>query len=550
MAQELKVLIVEDSEDDALLLARELERGGFDPKCERVDTVQAMDRALAAGPWDLIISDFSMPNFRGTDALKVVRSRGLDVPFIFVSGTISEEIAVDAMKAGAHDYIMKGNLKRLVPAVRRELAEAEVRRKREQAENQLRLRDARIRALYEINTAITSTLDLSRVLDILLEKIDALLHYSAATIRLYKKETGFLEPVACRNLDLTQWKSQDLTSERNPENIVFRARAPLIIENLQSDSRLEAADFYRSQGLVSFIGIPLSAMGEVVGTLGLYTTNAREFSDDEVTFLTTLGGQVAAAIHNSRLYEEIKSQAGELARANEVKSDFLSVMSHEFRTPINLMMGYVALVQEGMLGELNAEQNDALRQSLHYSKNLLTLLTDLLYASRLQARNANIFATKVNIGRILDVLKSDLEVLLKENLTLHWDVPLDLPVVETDGDKVKQIVHCLVDNAIKFTDAGAVQVALRVVPETSRLEIEVTDTGPGIPVEQISLIFDLFRQLDSSSTRAHEGAGLGLYIVKSNAELLGGEVTVTSELGKGSSFTVTLPIRIGRNDTP
>jgi len=547
MAQELRVLIIEDSEDDALLLARELQRGGFVPKFQRIQTAQALEGALAAEPWDLVISDYSLPKFSGTRALRLVRELGSDLPFIFVSGTISEETAVDAMKAGAHDYIMKGNLKRLVPAVRRELAEAEVRRKREEAENQLRLRDARIRALHEINTAITSTLDLASVLNILLEKIAVPPQYSAATIRLYIKETESLEPVACRNLDLTEWRSKGWAGERDPENIICRDRLPLIIKRLQSDSRVQVSDFYPSQGLVSYLGIPLVAKGEIVGTLGLYAAAERESSGDEIEFLTTLGGQAAVSIQNSRLYEAIKLQAGELERANQVKSDFLSVMSHEFRTPINLMMGYMALVQEGMLGELKAEQSDALKQSLRYSKNLLNLITDLLYANQLQAQNANILVTRVNVGKILDVLRSDLEVSLKENVMLHWHAPLDLPVVETDGDKVKQIVHCLIDNAIKFTEAGTVQVAVRVLQETSSLEIEVADTGTGIPEDQIPLIFDLFRQVDSSSTRSYEGAGLGLYIVKNNTKLLGGDLKVESELGRGSRFRVIIPVRIRSN---
>jgi K+-sensing histidine kinase KdpD len=480
MAQELRVLIIEDSEDDALLLSRELQRGGFDPKFERVETAEGLEGALAAKPWDLVISDYSMPKFSGTDALKLFKGLGLDLPFIFVSGTILEETAVDAMKAGAHDYIMKGNLKRLVPAVRRELAEAEVRRKRGQAEKQLRLRDEQIRALHEINTAITSTLDLSSVLDILLEKIDILLPYSAATIRLYNRETQFLEPVACRNIDQREWRSKGWQGERDPENIVFRERVPIVITNLQIDSRVHAGEFYRNQGVVSYLGIPLIAKGEIVGTLGLYTRNEREFSDDEVQFLTTLGGQVAVAIHNSRLYEEIKFQAGELEKANEVKSDFLNVMSHELRTPINLMMGYVEMVQEGMLGEIKDEQSEALKQSLDHSRHLLSMITDILHATKLQARKVTILTTSVNVGKIIDDLKSDFAASLKKNLTLNWKIPADLPVVETDGDKLRQIIQGLVDNAIKFTKAGAVQVAVRVLPEKSSLEIEVADTGMGI----------------------------------------------------------------------
>jgi len=122
MTETLKLLMIEDSEDDALLLANQLRRGGFDFAFERVETAEAMTLALIKQHWDLIISDYSMPNFKGTDALKLIREMGNDVPFIFVSGTIDEETAVEAMKAGAQDYMMKGNVKRLIPAIRRELA--------------------------------------------------------------------------------------------------------------------------------------------------------------------------------------------------------------------------------------------------------------------------------------------------------------------------------------------------------------------------------------------------------------------------------------------
>ena len=128
MGTPIRLLLVEDSEDDALLLLRELQQGGFDPSWERIDTEEAMRAALSRGPWDMVIADFTMPGFSGTEALTLLRARDLDSPFIFVSGTIGEDVAVNAMKAGAHDYIMKGNLRRLVPAIERELREAEMRR--------------------------------------------------------------------------------------------------------------------------------------------------------------------------------------------------------------------------------------------------------------------------------------------------------------------------------------------------------------------------------------------------------------------------------------
>ena len=136
MTKPLRVLVVEDSEDDALLLVRELQRNDYEVECERVETGEAMDAALENQAWDIIIADYSMPHFSGLEALKLLQQSALDLPFIIVSGAIGEDVAVEAMKAGAHDYLIKGNLIRLGPAVERELREAEVRRKRKQAEEE------------------------------------------------------------------------------------------------------------------------------------------------------------------------------------------------------------------------------------------------------------------------------------------------------------------------------------------------------------------------------------------------------------------------------
>ncbi|MEH2142644.1 sensor histidine kinase [Nostoc sp.] len=138
MGTPLRVLLVEDSEDDALLLLRELQRGDYEVTFERIDTPTAMKTAIAEQTWDIVICDYSMPTFSAPAALKQVKESGLDLPFIIVSGTIGEDTAVAAMKAGAHDYIIKGNLVRLTPAVARELREAQVRRERKQAEEQIK----------------------------------------------------------------------------------------------------------------------------------------------------------------------------------------------------------------------------------------------------------------------------------------------------------------------------------------------------------------------------------------------------------------------------
>src|SRR5688500_5916385 len=149
MGVPLRVLIVEDLEDDALLLLRVLRRAGYDLTSERVDTIAAFSRALERQAWDVIIADYSLPEFNGLSTLALMKARGLDLPFIIVSGNIGEDIAVAAMKAGAHDYIMKNNLARLLPAIERELREAEVRRARKRAEDTLQENYQIMQAIFE-----------------------------------------------------------------------------------------------------------------------------------------------------------------------------------------------------------------------------------------------------------------------------------------------------------------------------------------------------------------------------------------------------------------
>jgi DNA-binding NtrC family response regulator len=149
MKTPLNVLIIEDSEDDSFLIKRELQRGGYEVLIHRVDTVSGMNSALSSRSWDIVISDYNLPGFDGLHALKIFKSFGLDMPFLLISGAVGEDIAVDAMKAGAHDYIKKDNLSRLVPAVTRELREVQVRKERLQVIEMLDASETRYRTLVE-----------------------------------------------------------------------------------------------------------------------------------------------------------------------------------------------------------------------------------------------------------------------------------------------------------------------------------------------------------------------------------------------------------------
>lgn len=556
--QPLRALIVEDSEDDTLLLVDELRRGGFEPMFRRVASPEAMTAALRAQKWDVVFADYTMPHFKGTDALNLLKESGLDTPFIFVSGTIGEDTAVSSMKAGAHDYIIKGNLKRLVPAVQRELREAEIRHLQRQGEEHVRRQQERIRALHEIDLAITSTLELSAVLALLLEKIDLLIPHSLlSTVRLFNRESGQLEFTACRNLDEKEWRSGEWEAGRDLDRVVVEIGSPLMVDNLQSDPRTRDPDFSRRHGLVSYFGVPLAAKGEVLGVLSFYMGRAQGLNNEEIEFLITLAGQAALAIHNAQLYEKTKKQAEELEQANRVKSEFLSVMSHELKTPLNIVTGYAGMIRDKML----ADQGKALEKIIKQSRDLLEMIDGILDVTAIEAGAISLRPQEFRLDHFLGELESLYDYALGKEVKLIWEWPAGLPKINMDSAKLKHILQNLINNALKFTEKGTVTISARVLspsliprfPDSpnrrggetetgSCVEFKVTDTGPGIPEDKIPIIFERFRQLDSSTKRSYGGTGVGLHIVKTFTEMLGGKIGVESEPGKGSIFTVTIPL--------
>jgi signal transduction histidine kinase/DNA-binding response OmpR family regulator len=537
----LRVLIVEDLEDDAVLVVRELRRAGYNVAFERVDTEAAMRSALAKQTWDLVLADYTMPRFSGLAALELLKTSENDIPFIIISGSIGEDLAVAAMKAGAHDYMMKHNLRRLIPSIERELREAEVRSQRRRAEEQVRRNLERIKALHEIDKAITSSLKLQTVLDVLLEKLDLLFPYAAAAIRLINKETADLEPVACRNVDPVAWMEKSRTGLRSLSEIVLKNRVPLTIADIQTDPRCLEHEFARIHGLVSYLGVPLIVKDQILGIIAFFTKENHPFSGEDIDFLSTLAGQAAIAIHNSQLYEETRRQMVELEKSNKTKDEFLSVMSHELRTPLNVVTGYTSMVKDGLLGGVNPEQQKALERVMRRASELLGTINSILYATSLAAEMVVAAPSEINLRGLLGELKTDYEILLDKELELIWDYPHDLPIIRTDHAKLKHILQNIINNAIKFTEKGHVRVSARYLPEAKAVEFKVADTGIGIPKEKLPIIFEMFRQVDSSESRPYEGVGIGLYTAKKFTELLGGKIDVETEPDKGSTFTITIP---------
>jgi signal transduction histidine kinase len=285
----------------------------------------------------------------------------------------------------------------------------------------------------------------------------------------------------------------------------------------------------------------LMAQDKVLGILSFYCQRDRYFSDGEINFLRTLAGQAAGAIQNSQLYEQTKQQAIDLEKANKVKDEFLGVMSHELRTPLNVIAGYTKIVQDGVLGEINAEQVNALDKVTRHSNELLVMVNSIMDATKIEAGGVIVECDELPLPEFLDELKLLYEYPLGRDVSLRWEYASNLPVIRTDRDKLKHILQNLINNALKFTEVGHVTVSARHVAGLNRVDLSVADTGIGIASQDLPLVFEKFLQLDASRTRSQGGVGLGLHIVKTFSQVLGGTVKVTSQPGEGTTFTVTLP---------
>src|SRR3989441_3279475 len=243
-----------------------------------------------------------------------------------------------------------------------------------------------------------------------------------------------------------------------------------------------------------------------------------------------------------RQNELLRRQAFQLEQASALKSQFLANMSHEFRTPLNAILGYTNMLLQGISGEVPPPQRKSLSRIDSSAQHLLALINDILDISRIEAGKMPIHVGDCAIADLVGEIVAEVEpIVSRTKLTLMREINADLPLVQTDRAKVKQVVINLLTNALKFTPEGWVKIAASYDRASDRAVIAVSGTGIGIADEDQARIFEDFTQADSSSTRAFGGAGLGLSISRRLVTMLGGQLTLTSKVGKGSTFTLSVP---------
>jgi GAF domain-containing protein len=406
----------------------------------------------------------------------------------------------------------------------------------------------KLTALGEVSQALSSTLDLDTVLTTIVNRAVQLSGADGGQIFEYDEVAEEFQPRASNEVDEVVAATQH-TRLRRGEGAV--GRMAVTREAVQiPDIALEGAYESRARGALlrsgrhALLAVPLLSEEHIVGGLVISRNTAGEFPVEVVELLKTFATQSALAIQNARLFREIEQKSRELAAASHHKSEFLANMSHELRTPLNAVIGFSEVLLQRMFGELNAKQDEYLKDIYASGQHLLSLINDILDLSKIEAGRMELAPAPFHLPTALEnAVTLVRERASRHGIALQLDIDPQLGELVGDERKVKQVLLNLLSNAVKFTPEGG-RVSLKAGRKDGAVEIAVTDTGIGIAPEDQAAIFEEFRQVGSDETRKQEGTGLGLTLAKKFVELHGGRIWVESELGQGSTFTFTLPIKL------
>jgi two-component system, NtrC family, sensor kinase len=402
-------------------------------------------------------------------------------------------------------------------------------------------------ALGEVGRAVSSTLDLETVLTTIVLRAVQLSGLDGGVVFEYDERTEeFVQRVATETGEALA-EARRTTRIRKGEGVLGRtaitlepAQVPDITVPGAYEGRLR--ETLVQSGVRAVLAVPMVYEGRLIGSLGVTRNRLGEFPAETIELLRTFATQSALAIQNARLFQEIADKSRQLEAASRHKSEFLANMSHELRTPLNAVIGFSEVLLQRMFGELNAKQDEYLKDIYASGQHLLSLINDILDLSKIEAGRMELAAAPFHLPTALEnAVTLVKERAARHGITLQVEVDPQLGEVVVDERKVKQVLLNLLSNAVKFTPEGG-RISLKAGLTDGAVKIAVTDTGIGIAPEDQAAIFEEFRQVGHDETRKQEGTGLGLTLAKKFVELHGGKIWVESEPGQGSTFTFTLPV--------
>ena len=491
MTNKIKILHLEDSLRDSELIHSFIENGEISHDYFLADNEKDFSRILETEKIDIILSDYNLPGYSGSEALQLASKKYENVPFLFVSGKIGEDTAITAMLNGATDYVFKNKLERLVPAINRAMNEHELVIKRIQSEKNIKEKNILIEAQYKKYIKINKELELQNR-----ER-----EKRAAELIIANKELAF----------------QNQEKEKRAAELII-ANNELIYQNEEKEKRA---------------GELVLANDELV-----FQNREKEKRADEYSILNDELTQSINHIQN--INSELIISRNNAEESDRLKSAFLANMSHEIRTPLNSIMGFSEFLLEPGLSDKNQKEFVQIINSS--SQQLLSIISDIMDISKIEAGRFSIDFEIVNIDELMNELFVTYEKLIdssKIRLTYLSEIQNKPIYVKTDGTRIRQAICNLLNNAIKFTKEGEIQFGYTI--QKNQIEFYVKDNGIGIASENLTLIFERFRQVEATNQQLNNGNGLGLSISKALVEKLGGTIHVDSELGKGSNFIFTIP---------
>lgn len=413
-------------------------------------------------------------------------------------------------------------------------------------QEKLRRASDRQKALYtqlitsvEVGQRITTLLERDELLQQVTDLIKSKLNFSYVGVFLLESD-AFLESHAYAGDKLLNEnpRKRIYLNEENLLTVTVKRRRVTVTDDVRYTQF--AVHPYLSISTQSEIGLPLIIGKHLYGVLNIQSYGVNAFDEEILPILRLLRNQAAIALHNAQLYEEALAARQEAEQANDIKSRFLASMSHELRTPLNAILNFTGFVADGVFGEVNAEQADALEKTLDSGGHLLSLINDILDLAKVEAGAMEMFIQEIDMNHLLKSTVATAHGLVKnKSIQLVLDIDENLPQISGDKRRLRQILLNLVSNAVKYTKEGQIKLTACAVEDS--IQISVQDTGIGIAAEDQDFIFESFHQAETGFNEL--GTGLGLPIAKHFVEAHGGQIWLESEVDVGTTFFVKVPLQ-------